>query len=75
MPPENLLTVRASLIKVDDKYEIIEDIPLEMGLCKDGNYDFERLNDKFIEELHADALCVKDKSKVNLIGMSDSINA
>ena len=74
LPPESLLTVEASLIKVD-AYEIIENLPLDMGLCKDGNYDFERLNDPFAELYQANALCIKDKSKVNLSGMSDSPNS
>ena len=74
LPPKNLLSVEATLLKVDS-YFIADKIPLEMGLCKDGNYDFERLNDTFIETVQSDAFCVKDKSKVNLSGMSDTPKA
>jgi len=71
VPSEDLLRVEASLIRTRS-YEDIEYIPLELGKCKDDIYDFDALNDPFVSQTMGDALCIKNKSLLNLQGISNT---
>ena len=71
VPPEDLLRVEASLLRTKN-YNEISYTPLELGKCGDGHYDFDTLDEPFITLTMSNALCIKNKSLLNLQGISDS---
>ena len=70
IPPEDLLSIEANMVLIDNLNKITKE-PIEMGKCADGNYDFDKIK-PFLRTVQEPAACFKDKSKINVFGMSDS---
>ena len=71
VPSEDLLRVEASLLRTKN-YVDIKYTSIELDKCGDGLYDFDTLDDPFIKVTMSNGLCIKNKSLLNLQGLSDS---